>query len=253
MRYADLTDPAAVTELVATVKPAAIIHLAAVIPPFIYLRRELAYRVNVEATGHLLAAAAREPDRARFVLASSIAVYGCRNPHSVSGVLTAETPTRPADVYGDHKVRAEQLVRDSALQWVILRLGGVLTVDPGPYVNLDNLYFEQLLPPTAGCRPWTYETSPRRVWRPPPRPWSAKPCWSAATTPTGSCRTMWPRRWRRPWVWSTGCLRACPATPTTMTGGSTPTGWTADGPRRRWTSSTTPGRRCWPRSPPKPA
>ncbi|WP_046320778.1 NAD(P)-dependent oxidoreductase [Mycobacterium sp. UM_Kg1] len=146
VRYADLTDPAAVAELVATVKPSAIIHLAAVIPPFIYLRRDLAYRVNVEATGHLLAAAARQPAPARFVLASSIAVYGCRNPHSVSGVLTADTPTHPADVYGDHKVRAEQLVRDSALPWAILRLGGVLTVDPGPYVNLDNLYFEQLLP-----------------------------------------------------------------------------------------------------------
>lgn len=33
VRYADLTDPAAVDELVGAVKPAAIIHLAAVIPP----------------------------------------------------------------------------------------------------------------------------------------------------------------------------------------------------------------------------
>ena len=116
------------------------------IPPFIYTRRDLAHRVNVEATGHLLDAAAGQSEPPRFVQASSIAVYGSRNPHTVSGVLTADTPTNPADIYGDHKVQAERLVRDSGLDWVILRLGGVMTVDPGPYIKLDNLYFEQLLP-----------------------------------------------------------------------------------------------------------
>lgn len=153
VRYADLTDPVAVDALVGAVRPAAIIHLAAVIPPFIYMRRDLARRVNVEATGHLLAAAAVQPEPPssltkppRFVQASSIAVYGSRNPHTVSGVLTADTPTNPADVYGDHKVQAEKLVRASQLDWVILRLGGVITVDPDSYMKLDNLYFEQLLP-----------------------------------------------------------------------------------------------------------
>ncbi|MGB3521078.1 MAG: NAD(P)-dependent oxidoreductase [Mycobacterium sp.] len=146
VRYADLTDLAAVDALVGAVRPAAIIHLAAVIPPFIYMRRDLARRVNVEATGHLLAAAAAETKPPRFVQASSIAVYGSRNPHTVSGVLTADTPTNPADVYGDHKLQAEQLVRASPLDWVILRLGGVITVNPGSYMKLDNLYFEQLLP-----------------------------------------------------------------------------------------------------------
>lgn len=146
VRYADLTDPVAVNALVGAVRPAAIIHLAAVIPPFIYMRRDLARRVNVEATGHLLTAAAAQSQPPRFVQASSIAVYGSRNPHTVSGVLTADTPTNPADVYGDHKLQAEQLVRASPLDWVILRLGGVLTVDPSSYMKLDNLYFEQLLP-----------------------------------------------------------------------------------------------------------
>lgn len=146
VRYADLTDPAAVDALVTAVKPTAIVHLAAVIPPFIYTRRDLARKVNVDATGHLLAAAAGQPTPPRFVQASSIAVYGSRNPHTVSGVLTADTPTTPADVYGDHKLQAEQLVRDSDLDWVMLRLGGVLTVDLAAYLKLDNLYFEGLLP-----------------------------------------------------------------------------------------------------------
>ena len=146
VKYADLTDPAAVDALVAAVAPAAIIHLAAVIPPFIYTRRELAEKVNVGATRSLLAAAEKQPTRPRFVLASSIAVYGARNPHTHPDVLTADTPLNPADVYGAHKVAAEALVRASTLDWVILRLGGVLTVDPAAYMSMDNLYFEGLLP-----------------------------------------------------------------------------------------------------------
>lgn len=146
VRYADLTDPAAVDALVSELTPSAIIHLAAIIPPFIYMRKALAEKVNVGATTSLLAAAARQPHPPRFVQASSIAVYGARNPHTHPDVLTADTPLNPADVYGAHKAAAETLVRASSLDWVILRLGGVLTVDPAAYMKLDNLYFEGLLP-----------------------------------------------------------------------------------------------------------
>jgi nucleoside-diphosphate-sugar epimerase len=146
VRYADLTEPAAVEALIADVAPTAVIHLAAIIPPFIYMRRELAEKVNVGATASLLAAAAKQPSPPGFVQASSIAVYGSRNPHTLPDVLTADTPVNPADVYGAHKVEAEKLVRASSLDWVILRLGGVLTVDMGSSMNLDNLYFEGLLP-----------------------------------------------------------------------------------------------------------
>lgn len=146
VRYADLTDPAAVDALVAEIAPSAVIHLAAIIPPFIYLRQALAEKVNVGATATLLSAAARQPRPPRFVQASSIAVYGARNPHTHPHVLTADTPLDPADVYGAHKAAAENLVRASSLDWVILRLGGVLTVDPAAYLKLDNLYFEGLLP-----------------------------------------------------------------------------------------------------------
>ena len=146
VRYADLTEPAAVDALIADVAPTAVIHLAAIIPPVIYMRRELAEKVNVGATASLLAAAAKQPSPPRFVQASSIAVYGSRNPHTLPDVLTADTPVNPADVYGAHKVEAEKLVRASSLDWVILRLGGVLTVDMGSSMNLDNLYFEGLLP-----------------------------------------------------------------------------------------------------------
>jgi nucleoside-diphosphate-sugar epimerase len=146
VRWADLTNPDAVRELLAAVSPTAIIHLAAIIPPVCYARPALARRVNVDATKLLLDAAAALPNPPRFVQASSVAAYGARNPHRVEGLLTPDTPLRPSDIYGAHKVEAENLVRASGLDWVILRLGGVLTAEPRLDLDLDTIYFEASLP-----------------------------------------------------------------------------------------------------------
>jgi nucleoside-diphosphate-sugar epimerase len=146
VRWADLTDTGQVSELMSTVAPASIIHLAAIIPPLCYANPALARRVNVDATANLAKAAGAQSKPPRFVQASSIAVYGPRNPHRFSDVLTADTPVRPYDVYGRHKVDAEAIVRASTLDWVILRLGGVLTVDLNLGLDPDLIYFEALLP-----------------------------------------------------------------------------------------------------------
>lgn len=146
VRWADLTDPGQVGTLLAAVQPAAVIHLAAIIPPLCYAQPALARRVNVDATANLVNAAVAQSDPPRLIQASSIAVYGPRNPYRLTDVLTAETPVRPYDVYGGHKVEAETIVRESDLDWVILRLGGVLTVDLSLGVDPDMIYFEASLP-----------------------------------------------------------------------------------------------------------
>jgi nucleoside-diphosphate-sugar epimerase len=146
IRWVDLTDADAVTALLREVAPVAVIHLAAIIPPVCYARPALARRVNVDATGLLINAAKTLPAPPRFVQASSVAAYGARNPHHITDVLTADTPLRPSDIYGAHKVEAEQLVRGSELDWVVLRLGGVLTSEPRFDLDLDTIYFEASLP-----------------------------------------------------------------------------------------------------------
>lgn len=146
VRWADLTDPAQVHTLLSALEPAVIIHLAAIIPPLCYAKPALARAVNVDATANLVKAAAAQPVRTRFILASSIAVYGPRNPHRISDVLTADTPVRPFDLYGGHKVEAEAVVTASGLDWVILRLGGVLTVDIRMDTDPNLIYFEGVLP-----------------------------------------------------------------------------------------------------------
>lgn len=145
-RWVDLTDRTAVDALLHEISPKVIIHLAAVIPPLCYAKPRLARRVNVEATGNLASAAAGLAVQPRFILASSIAVYGPRNPHRHNEILTIRTPTAPFDTYGRHKVEAEELVRASGLPWVILRLGGVLTVEPSLKTDPNLIYFEGVLP-----------------------------------------------------------------------------------------------------------
>ena len=147
IRWVDLTNPADVDRLLAEVAPAAIIHLAAIIPPAIYRNAAAARKVNVGATETLVRAAEAQPSPPRFVQASSNAVFGSRNPHRHHDILTAESPTRAVDLYSGTKLEAEELVRASSLPWVVLRLGGVLSVDPKamPF-SKDALFFESCLP-----------------------------------------------------------------------------------------------------------
>ena len=146
MRWADLTSPTDVEALLAAVAPTAIIHLAAIIPPFCYARPRLARAVNVDATSSLVKAAAGMPIPPRFVQASSVAVYGARNPYRNDGLLTTSTPLRASDLYGEHKVMAEHCVTASDLDWVVLRLGGVLLAEQRWALDRDLIFFEAVLP-----------------------------------------------------------------------------------------------------------
>ncbi|ABM15004.1 MULTISPECIES: NAD-dependent epimerase/dehydratase family protein [Mycolicibacterium] len=147
VRWTDLTDAEQTSALVSEVAPAVIIHLAAIIPPAIYKNRALARRVNVEATATLVRIAEAQPTPPRFVQASSNAVYGARNPYKSAGPVTADMPMKHSDLYSAHKAEAEAIVRASSLEWVVLRLGGVLSTDPNaiPF-SADALYFESVLP-----------------------------------------------------------------------------------------------------------
>src|SRR3984957_17027290 len=146
-RWVNLTDPRDVYRLLPEVSPTVIVHLAAVILPAAYRHPQLARRVNVDATAALVRAVETSAHPPRFVLASSNAVYGSRNPHRDPDRLRVDSPLQPADLYGAHKVVAENLLRASSLEWVILRLGGVISVEPGamPFTG-DALFFESALP-----------------------------------------------------------------------------------------------------------
>jgi len=124
--WGDLCQAQGVGQLVEQAQPDAIIHLAAVIPPFAYVNPELAYDVNANGTRHLVEAAQALDRAPRFVYISSYSVHGPRNPHRDLPLLTGDTPVNPGDNYARHKVACEALVQESSLSWTILRLCGVM-------------------------------------------------------------------------------------------------------------------------------
>ncbi|MCH9700914.1 MAG: NAD(P)-dependent oxidoreductase, partial [Actinomycetia bacterium] len=147
VQWVDLTDAGHTARVISQTAPAAIIHLAAMIPPAIYQNRQLARRINVDATATLIGIAEAQSTPPRFVHASSNAVFGARNPYRATGPVTADMPMRHVDLYSAHKAEADAIVRHSSLEWVVLRLGGVLSVDPTTMpLRLDALYLESALP-----------------------------------------------------------------------------------------------------------
>jgi nucleoside-diphosphate-sugar epimerase len=144
--YTDLLDAEAVRDLVATHRPDAIVHLAAIVSPPSYRNPGLARRVNVGGTENLLAAAAALPDPPLFLMASSAAVYGSRNPYRLPERITPETPVNPIDRYGEDKVLAEAAIRASGLPYAQFRLGGIISPDTQGSFDGDYLLLMRSMP-----------------------------------------------------------------------------------------------------------
>ncbi|MGV0051968.1 NAD-dependent epimerase/dehydratase family protein [Mycobacterium colombiense] len=144
--YTDLLDADALSDLVATHAPEAVVHLAAVVSPLSYRNPGLARRVNVGGTENLLAACSALPRPPLFLMASSAAVYGSRNPYRQPERITPATPVNPIDQYGQDKVLAEAAIRGSGLPYALFRLGGVISPDTNSTVNGDSLLLMRSMP-----------------------------------------------------------------------------------------------------------
>jgi nucleoside-diphosphate-sugar epimerase len=73
-------------------------------------------------------------------------VYGSRNGARDLGLATDQTPVNPCEVYGAHKARAERLLHDSSLDWVVLRLGGIIAPDLFTKVDRASVFMQQIIP-----------------------------------------------------------------------------------------------------------
>lgn len=108
----DLFDPASLADAVAGVS--AIIHLAAV---FRTQDTDLIWKSNLEGTLSLISAARAHAPTARFVMASTSNVYSKDSPQP-----SRETDAvAPEGAYPASKVAAEKALRESGLNWAIVR------------------------------------------------------------------------------------------------------------------------------------
>ncbi|BBZ40713.1 3-beta hydroxysteroid dehydrogenase [Mycobacterium conspicuum] len=150
--WGDITDPESLRHALAGVD--AVVHLAAIIPPYSDKAPELARRVNLDATLDLIAQMEASPTAKRLVFASSQGIFGDLQDREPP--LRADTPVCPTDAYGRQKVACEQAIRQSGLRWSILRLSAVTPLhlqaqDPSIMFEISpDARFEFLHPADAG-------------------------------------------------------------------------------------------------------
>ena len=122
----DLTNPNDFLKLIGSFD--VVIHLAAIIPPEAYLSEKRTFDVNVLGTELLIERIQEIAPNAFFMFSSSVAVYGDRlkNPEiRVSDPLNKDDD----DLYVRSKIKAEEAVRYSQLNWTIFRLTAILGVN----------------------------------------------------------------------------------------------------------------------------
>jgi len=101
------------------------IHLAAIIPPESDENTALTFQVNVQGTKGIITLLELTSPKAFLLYSSSISVYGDRilNPG-----ITRNDLLNPSDgdEYGETKIQAEALIRNSKLDWSIFRLSAIM-------------------------------------------------------------------------------------------------------------------------------
>ena len=107
-----------------------VVHMAAILPPLASSTPELAKRVNVEGTRTLIEATKEQQKNISLIFTSSVAVFG-PTPDSIEPVSTSRNQPHPHDTYAETKFQAENLIRQSGLNFVILRLTAT------PYLSFE--------------------------------------------------------------------------------------------------------------------
>ncbi|MBY8984137.1 MAG: NAD(P)-dependent oxidoreductase [Candidatus Lokiarchaeota archaeon] len=137
--WGNLTNPKDVEKAVSGCD--VIIHVAAIIPPLADRYPKLAHSVNVGGTLNIVKAIKNQPQKPKLIFTSSVAIYGdrLRNP-----LIRTDDPLNPNDddEYAKQKVKCEEIIRNSGLEWVICRLTYIVSLNK---LQMDPLMFEMPL------------------------------------------------------------------------------------------------------------
>ena len=139
--WGDIRDGEAVRTAVADRE--AVGHLAAIIPPAANERPAWARDITVGGTRNVIEAARACKGPVRLVYCSSIALFG-KTQH-LPPPRTATDPIQITDEYTAHKAECEQMVRESGLDWVILRMGAcppLSTLESSPSGRVNPMMFD---------------------------------------------------------------------------------------------------------------
>lgn len=126
----DLADPDALATAVDGAE--VVVHLAAL---FRTQDEDAIWRANLDGTRNLVTAVQEHAPGARFVMSSTSNVY---DADATRPALETDACS-PTTAYGASKIAAEQLLRDSGLTWVVLRLPFVYGEGDGHLASIPAL------------------------------------------------------------------------------------------------------------------
>ena len=131
----DITDTAIVSQAVLGV--GGVLHLAAILPPSSEKDRNFTFKVNVDGTKNIVEAMRVGAPDATIVFTSSISTYGDTSGEETP--VTTQHSQDAIDVYADSKISGEQVVKESGVNSVILRIASIAVPefleppDPWPF------------------------------------------------------------------------------------------------------------------------
>ncbi len=118
-----------------------VVHVAAIIPPLADKKPKFAEAVNVGGTANIIKAMENQPKKPKLIFTSSVAVYGDRleNP-----LISTEDKLNPNhdDEYAKQKIKCEELIKNSSLDWAIFRLTYITSLNK---LQMDPLMFSMPL------------------------------------------------------------------------------------------------------------
>ena len=117
--WGDITYSQSVRE--ATEDIDAVVHLAACLPPLAEENPETAERVNIGGTQAIVDMIKERGDKIPFIYSSSTAVFG-PTPEASEPLHPDKNIPNPNSVYGKTKLQAEHMIKESGIDYLILRL-----------------------------------------------------------------------------------------------------------------------------------
>ncbi len=121
--WGDITQPDSVRKAMEGVD--AVVHMAAILPPVAHEKPELATKVNVGGTKIIVDLIREKGDHIPLIFTSSAAVFG-PTPEATEPISSDKDDPHPKETYGKTKFQAETIIKDSGIDYVILRLSATM-------------------------------------------------------------------------------------------------------------------------------
>ena len=121
--WGDITQPDSVRNALEGVD--AVVHMAAILPPLADEKPDLARKVNIGGTRLLVDLMHERGGHVPFVFTSSVAVFG-PTPATTEPLCPDKHVPKPQGPYAETKLEAEDIIKQSGIDYLILRLTAVM-------------------------------------------------------------------------------------------------------------------------------